>query len=110
MLYDPATNDLMIEVIHTKTQFAGPDTHITFMKLLRYLKGKYFAELEIDDEGLYWETEDEKVLLSQFAKYNIALKSVTEALSDFKSKLGETVTSLADRLENYLRNKPGGKE
>jgi hypothetical protein len=43
--------------------------------------------------------------LSQFAKYNYALKTVTEALSDFKSVPGENVTSLADRLEAFLRKK-----
>ncbi len=40
--YDPATNDLMIEVVHTKTQFAGPDIHIAILKLLHYIKEKYF--------------------------------------------------------------------
>jgi hypothetical protein len=107
MFNDPITNDLMIEVIHVKTQFAGPDTHIALLKLLRYLKEKYFAELEVDDEGQYWETQDEKILLSQFAKYNFALKMVTEALSDFKSSPGETASSLADRLEEFLRKKLG---
>lgn len=102
---DPVTNDLMIEVIHVKTQFAGPDTHIALLKLLRYLKEKYFTELEVDDEGLYWETEDEKTLLSQFAKYNFVLKMVREALSDFNAKPGETADSLADRLEELLRKR-----
>jgi hypothetical protein len=107
MFNDPVTNDLMIEVIHVKTQFAGPDTHIALLKLLRYLKEKYFAELEVDDEGLYWKTEDEETLLSQFAKYNFALKTLTEALSDFKAKPGESVNSLADRLEELLRKRFG---
>ncbi len=105
MYNDPVRNDLMIEVIHTKTQFAGPDTHIALLKLLRYLKNKYFTELEVNDEGLYWETQDEKILLSQFAKYNYLLEMVTEALSDFKAKPGETATSLADRLEALLLTK-----
>lgn len=105
MYNDPVTNDLMIKVIHTKTQFAGPDTHIALLKLLRYLKNKYFTELEVNDEGLYWETQDEKVLLSQFAKYKYLLEMVAEALSDFKAKPGETATSLADRLEALLLKK-----
>jgi hypothetical protein len=110
MFNDPLTNDLMIEVIHVKTQFAGPDTHIALLKLLRYLKDKYFAELEVDDEGLYWSTQDEKILLSQFAKYDFALKMVTEALSDFKGIPGEATSLLADRLEEFLRKKLEGND
>ena len=108
MFNDPVTNDLMIEFIHVKTQFAGPDTHMALLKLLRYLKEKYFTELEVDDEGLYWESEDEKTLLSQFAKYNFTLKMLTEALSDFKAIPGETLNSLAERLEELLRKRLSG--
>ena len=78
--YDPATNDIMIEMIHTKTQFAGPDTHIALMELLRYLNEKYFAKLEVDDEGMYWGKWDKKILYSQFSKYNVLLDIVVGAL------------------------------
>ncbi|HWR32866.1 MAG TPA: hypothetical protein VN451_05050, partial [Chitinophagaceae bacterium] len=74
--YDPATNDLMIEVVHVKTQFAGPDKHIAFFKLLNYLKEKYFETFWLDDEGYYWEKWDEKLLFAQFARYNFILDSV----------------------------------
>ena len=107
---DPATNDLMVEVVSTKTQYAGPGTHIAVVNLLQYLKDKYFSDFELTDEGMYWETKDEKVLLSQFAKYNYALKTVTEALSDFKSVPGENVTSLADRLEAFLKKRLDSEE
>jgi len=105
---DPVTNDLMIGTIHTKTQYAGPDTHMAIVNLLRYLKGKYFAELEVNDEGMYWETQDKAALFSQFAKYNTALNMLTDALTDFKSVPGETAISLADRLEQLLLKKFGG--
>ena len=35
---DPLKNDLMVEWISTKTQYAGIDTHISIIKLLRYLQ------------------------------------------------------------------------
>jgi hypothetical protein len=105
MCNDQGKNDLIIEVVSTKNQYAGPDTHIVVVNLLQYLKEKYFSDFELTDEGMYWETKDEKVLLSQFAKYNYALKTVTEALSDFKSVPGENVTSLAERLEAFLKKK-----
>jgi hypothetical protein len=94
----------------TKTQFAGPDTHIALMKLLRYLSDKYFSEIEVDDEGLYWGTWDKKILLEQFTKYNYALDAVTTALSGMKAVPGETPQSLADRIEETLREKLAREE
>lgn len=70
-------NELDAELIYTtstKTQFAWPDAHIAVVKLLRYLKEKYFSVFKLSDEGMYWETMDEKILLSQFAKYEFFTK------------------------------------
>jgi len=108
MVNDPVTNDLTIEVIHTKTQFAGPDTHIALMKLLKYLKEKYIHNLDVNDEGLYWDEWNKEILLSQFEKYNMALDMITGALSGFKSKPGEDVHSFAGRLEKLLLKKLNG--
>lgn len=107
---DAATNDLMVEYISTKTQYAGMDTHLTVLKLLQYFKDKYFSFFELNDEGMYWETKDEEVLKSQFARYDFIVNSVREALSDFKALPGETPNSLADRLEEFLKNKFGKLE
>lgn len=103
--YNPVTNDLMIEVVHVKTQFAGPDIHIALLKLLYYLKEKYFETFWLDDEGYYWEKWDKKVLLSQFARYNFILDSVATALVDVKLAPGETAESLGDRIEEILKKK-----
>ncbi len=108
--YDPVTNDLMIEVVHTKTQFAGPDTHIAILKLLHYLKEKYFESFELNDEGCYWEKWDKKVLLSQFARYNFILDKVATALANVKLAPGESAESLADRIEDILMKKFGGED
>lgn len=105
MVYNPVNDDLMIEVIHTKTQFAGPDIHVTLMELLHYLKDKYFSMLKVDDEGMYWGKWDKEILMKQFAKYNIILEIVTDALSDFKAKPGESAFSLSKRLEELLLNR-----
>lgn len=94
----------------TKTQFAGPDTHIALLKLLHYLSEKYFSEIDVYDEGMYWGVWDEKILLDQFAKYNYILNAVTDALQGMKAKPGETAESLADRIEEHLKKKLGGEE
>jgi hypothetical protein len=101
-------NDLDRELLYTtstKTQFAGPDAHMAVIKLLRYLKGKYFAAFELNDEGMYWETLDEKILLGQFAKYDFLLNAVSEALSSMEALPGENAGSLADRIEKMLKDK-----
>lgn len=107
---DPETNEMMVEYVSTKTQFAGMDVHVTVLKLLQYFKDKYFSFFELSDEGMYWETKDEEVLRLQFAKYNFILQSVTEALIDFKALPGDTPASLADRLEELLKNRFGKQE
>ena len=42
----------------TKTQFADIETHVWIIGLLRYLKKRYLSNLEVKDEGEYWDTED----------------------------------------------------
>jgi len=44
--------------VSVKTQFAPPVIHITLVKLLQYLKKRYLPNLEVRDEGEYWETGD----------------------------------------------------
>ena len=94
----------------TKTQYAGPDAHMAIIKLLRYLENKYFSAFELQDEGMYWETMDEKILRNQFLKYEFALNALTAALSNMKAIPGETPDSLAERIEGELnkRLKSGG--
>jgi hypothetical protein len=107
--YNHLTNDLAIEWIHTKTQFAGPQVHIAVIKLLRYLSNKYLSFFELNDEGMYWETNDEKQLLEQFKKYNFILDAVTDALSNMKVIPGEKPQSLIDRIEEVLKKRFNGE-
>ena len=103
-------NELDAELIYTtstKTQFAGADAHIAVIKLLRYLKEKYFSVFELNDEGMYWETMDEKVFLKQFARYEFLLDAVADALTGMKTVPGETSLSLADRIEKLLKDRFG---
>jgi hypothetical protein len=88
----------------TKTQFAGADTHIALIRLLKYISKKYFSEIKVSDEGGYWETGDETVLRKTFARYSFLLDKVAGALSGMKSVPGETPESLADRIEKLLKD------
>ena len=108
-----AANGLDPELIYTsstKTQYAGPATHIALLKFLKYLKGKYFETFEMEDEGFYWETNDEKILVERFNQYNYLLHAVGEALTSISYKPGEAADSLADRIEEILKKKLGNQE
>ena len=95
----PYTND---RTLSTKTQFAGIDCHLAIMKLMLYLKEKYFSKLDITDEGQYWETKNEDILKKQFQLYEGYLNAVSDAFSELKSIPGESPASLADRIEQIL--------
>ncbi len=90
-------------VISVKTQYAGIEIHIAIIKLLKYLSGRYFTSFELNDEGGYWESGDETVLGKQFDQYNGLLTVVQTALLHFKSDVSDTPQSLADRLEQFLK-------
>jgi hypothetical protein len=105
--YNHLTNDLAIEWVHTKTQFAGPDTHIAVVKFLHYISKKYFSDFEMNDEGYYWEKWDEQILLARFKKYNFLLDAMADALANVKLAPGESAVSLADRIEQIIKDKFG---
>ena len=88
----------------TKTQFAGPDVHIAIVKLLKYLEKKYLDALDVTDEGNYWETMDEKILMKQFAEYNFYFDAVEKDLNKMPAVPGETVDSLARRIGEMFKN------
>lgn len=48
--------------VSVKTQFGRTPTHQWITGLLRYLKSKYLPDLEVTDEGGYWESGDAALL------------------------------------------------
>lgn len=98
-------DDEFYYTIFTKTQFAGPDTHIAVIKLLRYISKKYLSEIKVMDEGKFWETNDERILREQFARYESLLNNFTDMLSELKHVPGESAESLADRIERLFKRK-----
>ena len=109
-----ATNGLDPELIYTtstKTQYAGPATHVALLKLLKYLKEKYFESFEMNDEGYYWETNDKEILVQRFNHYNYLLNAVGEVLSNIEQESGETIDSFVTRIEQVLKkNFDNGKK
>ena len=70
ILQDPRTLPLLLNgtikdkdtTVSVKTQFAGVDTHIAIIKILKYIKKKYIPDLYVFDEGDYWQNENSQIL------------------------------------------------
>ena len=54
---------------YCKTQFAGPETHVRVVELLRRI-WHYFEDLHVEDEGEFWESRDEGLLESHIKTVN----------------------------------------
>jgi len=107
-IYDDVRFDkYLIFTTSTKTQYAGQEAHIAIIKLLKHISAKYLSRFELNDEGKYWETGDEKILLNQFKNYNAAIDSFCKIIEELPAVPGETAASLCDRLENILKEKFG---
>jgi len=98
--------------VSVKTQFATAGVHITIVKLLRYLKKRYMFDLEVADEGGYWETGDEAGLKEKMAFLDGKIAEVADALSS--AGVGDTSglspDEMADVIGDILRRKLGGEE
>ncbi len=61
-----------------KTQFAGIDTHIQIISFLKEIQSN-FIELQVTDEGEYWDTENKALLENHFDNfYDARAKAKTE--------------------------------
>lgn len=89
-----------------KTQFAPPEIHIALVKLLKYLKNKYITNLEVIDEGGYWENEDKELLIHKISFLNRKIVQVEELISSIKDEFNHLSTDEAIiLLEKTLREK-----
>lgn len=92
-------------MLFTKTQFAGSEIHKLIIHLLKYLKEKYFAELNVVDEGKYWETGDEKLLDEIFARYNKFFDAVGTALNTIPLNPNESYEEYFKRILKIINKK-----
>ena len=67
--------------IDVKTQFAGPETHIWIVGLLKYIQEHYLPGLEVRDEGEFWETENFKTLKEKMSLINEKIDAISGELS-----------------------------
>lgn len=92
-----------------KTQFAPPDIHIAIINLLKFLKNRYISDLEVFDEGEYWESGDRDLLMEKMAHIKQGMDILEEALNtmDVKNLEQYTPEEMAKLLEEILKKKLG---
>jgi hypothetical protein len=102
------TSHEYLYMVSVKTQFAGWQTHLFIVGLLKYLSKKYFSEFIVNDEGNYWETNDEETLKQNFSRYTTLLNSVSTALETFPVNKGETIYDYIERMMTFVHKKYPG--
>lgn len=102
---DPSEKEYLY-MLFTKTQFAGEDTHKYIIELFRYLeKQGYFENLQIQDEGEYWETGDENHLKERFDRYREIFNGFSFVLENVPKKTDESYESYFSRLMKIIHEK-----
>ena len=93
--------------ISVKTQYAGPETHIWIIVLLKYLKKLHLPDLEVQDEGAYWETGNPEILKEKMDLVSEKIAAVSAELSRVTKGHIESFSAneLASMIESLLRNK-----
>ena len=64
------------------THYAGADVHIAILNLFKHLKKNYIADLEVHDEGGYWDSEDKSILEKKIKKLDQLMALTDEQLWD----------------------------
>jgi hypothetical protein len=87
-----------------KTQFAPLTTHVAIVKLFGHVQSRYVSDMDVSDEGQYWETGDIAVLVDRIAAVNRAMDMVEEELQkiELPSIEGESNEDFICRLEQVI--------
>jgi hypothetical protein len=97
----------LVYMMHTKTQRGGSDTHIALINLFKYLEKKYFVEMNVSDEGGYWETMDATILQERFDEYTDLINSFKGALEKDGWAVTHEPFPLTKKMEDLLDGKKG---
>ena len=80
---------------------------IIMLNLLKYLQKRYIPDLQVIDEGDYWESGDEERLKEKMAFLDEKMDRIADALSsvDFVDFSEYTDSEMASLIEEILRKK-----
>jgi len=118
-LCDPVSMTLILEGVlkpedawvAVKTQFAGPETHIWIVGLLKYIQEHYLPELQVRDEGEFWETGNHETLKEKMNLINEKIDVISSELSRVTGSHLENLSAddLVSTIEALILNKLNDK-
>lgn len=90
-----------------KTQFGGADAHVWIIGLLKHVKKHYISNLEVHDDGEYWETGNRKTLENKISFINTKIDLLSNALSSerLRDVSGLSADEICDLIERILKQK-----
>ena len=82
---EDAENGKLVEMpwCFVKTQFGTLEGHVAIVEMFRALKAEFFPDLEVQDEGGYWESGDMRELARKREFLQTAIKALGEGLEQF---------------------------
>lgn len=92
--------------ISVKTQFLSAQTHVLIIGLLKYIKTNYISNLDVMDEGEYWETGNYRILEEKMRLIEEKLDYVSSKLSSeyFGDIVGLSADDIAARIERIFHS------
>ena len=88
-----------------KTQFGSVEGHVALVELLAALKREYFPDLEVRDEGEYWQTRDLERLRAKIGLVQATIEGLAEGLRRYglTAEAAEDPEILAARIERVAQ-------
>ncbi len=105
MLFPEIQGHLKMPWSFTKTQFAGVEAHIKTVKLLVYLKGKYFKNFSIRDDGGYYPDEDVETLEKRMGFIDNAIETLNDIFenANFEGNPDEVMGRIQDAISQSFK-------
>jgi hypothetical protein len=90
--------------ISVKTQFLSAEMHVMIVILLKYIKEHHLPNLEVKDEGEYWETGDYRALEDKMGMIQDRIDYLARELSSgcVGDTAGVSADEIAERIERLF--------
>lgn len=103
ILLHEGTLDEEMRWCFVKTQFGPIDAHIAIVKLLDYMKKKYVPDLEVKDDGEYWETLDRERLMGKRGFISGKMAQFEKALSAVKFDHEPSREEVLEKIDEVIK-------
>ncbi|MCP4135115.1 MAG: hypothetical protein GY754_29365 [bacterium] len=102
---DPENKNIEKYDTFVKTQFAPVEIHMAIIKILKFIKSKYMADLDVRDDGGYWESGDEEELKGNLGQVGLMMDIATSAISEMNDDDSRSHEELVGKIERVVSEK-----